>query len=178
MKIENTSEYNKTIDWQVSKNLIEQRGYLQWSLTHRTQNDNNTTKNDRKDPNVIAGLVRDYAMQTKRVDYDPGGYRRLAAIEGRVYHSTVYFSTWHWYIEMLIDVAYSLRYERLKNLEFSIENTWLYEEVKCYRKRKTMDSRWQSSWSLSLLLEFLWRSPFRSSVSSFIKPELRQTGPM
>ena len=27
-------------------------------------------------------------MQTKRVDYDPGGYRMLAAIEGRVYHST------------------------------------------------------------------------------------------
>ena len=38
-----------------------------------------------------------------------------------------YFSTW--YIEMLIAVAYSLRYERLKNLEFSIKNTWLYEEV-------------------------------------------------
>ena len=37
-----------------------------------------------------------------------------------------YFSTW--YIEMLIAVAYSLRYERLKNLEFSIKNTWLYEE--------------------------------------------------
>ena len=29
---------------------------------------------------------------------------------------------------MLIAVAYSLRYERLKNLEFSIKNTWLYEE--------------------------------------------------
>ena len=26
LKIENTSEYNKTTDWQVSKNLIEQRG--------------------------------------------------------------------------------------------------------------------------------------------------------
>ena len=26
-------------------------------------------------------------MQTKRVDYDPGVYRRLAAIEGMVYHS-------------------------------------------------------------------------------------------
>ena len=25
LKIENTSEYNKTTDWQVSKNLIEQR---------------------------------------------------------------------------------------------------------------------------------------------------------
>ena len=24
--VENTSEYNKTTDWQVSKNLIEQRG--------------------------------------------------------------------------------------------------------------------------------------------------------
>ena len=47
--------------------------------------DNNPTKNDRKDPNVIVGLVRDYAMQTKRVDYDPGGYRRLAAIEGWLY---------------------------------------------------------------------------------------------
>ena len=33
LKIENTSEYNKTTDWQVSKNLIEQRG----SLTHRMQ---------------------------------------------------------------------------------------------------------------------------------------------
>ena len=41
--------------------------------------------------------------------------------------SNHYFSTW--YIEMLIAVAYSLRYERLKNLEFSIKNTWLYEEV-------------------------------------------------
>ena len=70
------------------KILLNRERYLQWSLTHRTQNDNNTTKNDRKDPNVIVGLVRDYAMQTKRVDYDPGGYRRLAAIEGRVYHST------------------------------------------------------------------------------------------
>ena len=30
---------------------------------------------------------------------------------------------------MLIAVAYSLRYERLKNLEFSIKNTGLYEEV-------------------------------------------------
>jgi len=30
---------------------------------------------------------------------------------------------------MLIAVAYSLRYERLKNLEFSIKNTCLYEEV-------------------------------------------------
>ena len=29
---------------------------------------------------------------------------------------------------MLIAVAYSLRYERLENLEFSIKNTWLYEE--------------------------------------------------
>ena len=37
-----------------------------------------------------------------------------------------HFSTW--YIEMLIAVAYSLRYERLKNLEFSIKTTWLYEE--------------------------------------------------
>ena len=70
------------------KILLNRERYLQRSLTHRTQNDNNTTKNDRKDPNVIVGLVRDYAMQTKRVDYDPGGYRRLAAIEGRVYHST------------------------------------------------------------------------------------------
>ena len=26
LKIENTSEYNKTTDWQVSKNLIIQRG--------------------------------------------------------------------------------------------------------------------------------------------------------
>ena len=26
LKIENTSEYNKTTDWAVSKNLIEQRG--------------------------------------------------------------------------------------------------------------------------------------------------------
>ena len=26
LKIENTSEYNKTTDWQVSKNLIVQRG--------------------------------------------------------------------------------------------------------------------------------------------------------
>ena len=26
LKIENTSEYNKTTDWQVSKNLIKQRG--------------------------------------------------------------------------------------------------------------------------------------------------------
>ena len=26
LKIENTSEYNKTTDWQVSKNLIMQRG--------------------------------------------------------------------------------------------------------------------------------------------------------
>ena len=26
VEIENTSEYNKTTDWQVSKNLIEQRG--------------------------------------------------------------------------------------------------------------------------------------------------------
>ena len=40
--------------------------------------------------------------------------------------SNHYFSTW--YIEMLIAVAYSLRYEKLKNLEFSIKNTWLYEE--------------------------------------------------
>ena len=36
---------------------------------------------------------------------------------------------------MLIAVAYSLRYERLKNLEFSIKNTWLYEEEKNYQKR-------------------------------------------
>ena len=49
-------------------------------------------------------------MQTKRVDYDPGGYRRLAAIEGRVYHSTA-ISVPDMTIEMLIDVAYSLRYE-------------------------------------------------------------------
>ena len=27
-------------------------------------------------------------MQTKRVDYDPGGYRRLAAIEEGYTHST------------------------------------------------------------------------------------------
>ena len=26
LKIENTSEYNQTTDWQVSKDLIEQRG--------------------------------------------------------------------------------------------------------------------------------------------------------
>ena len=30
---------------------------------------------------------------------------------------------------MLIAVAYSLRYERLENLEFSIKNAWLYEEA-------------------------------------------------
>ena len=55
--------------------------------------------------------------------YDPGGYRRLAAIEGRVYHSTAISVPDTDTSEMLIDVAYSLRYERLKNLEFSIENT-------------------------------------------------------
>ena len=35
---------------------------------------------------------------------------------------------------MLIAVAYSLRYERLKNLEFSIKNTWLYEEEDSEKK--------------------------------------------
>ena len=39
-----------------------------------------------------------------------------------------YFSTR--YTEMLVAEAYSLRYKRLKNLEFSIKNTWLYEEEK------------------------------------------------
>ena len=29
LKIENTSEYNKTTDWQVSKNLIDTERYLQ-----------------------------------------------------------------------------------------------------------------------------------------------------
>ena len=33
------------------------------------------------------------------------------------------------YLETLVAEAYSLRYERLKNLEISIKNTWLYEEV-------------------------------------------------
>ena len=37
LKIENTSEYNKTTDWQVSKNLIEQRGIYNEVLTHRMQ---------------------------------------------------------------------------------------------------------------------------------------------
>ena len=37
LKIENTSEYNKITDWQVSKNLIIQRGIYNDSLTHRTQ---------------------------------------------------------------------------------------------------------------------------------------------
>ena len=37
LKIENTSEYNKTTDWQVSKNLIEQRGIYNEVPIHRTQ---------------------------------------------------------------------------------------------------------------------------------------------
>ena len=34
LKIENTSEYNKTTDWQVSKNLIEQRGIFNFQHPH------------------------------------------------------------------------------------------------------------------------------------------------
>ena len=62
--------------------------------------------------------------------------RRLAAIEGWVYTRSVkrksmtfYFvylknaiSVSTRYIKMLIAMAYSLRYKRLKNLEFSIKN--------------------------------------------------------
>ena len=46
-----------------------------------------------------------------------------------------YFSTW--YIEISMTETYSLRYERLKNLEFSIKNTWLYEEGWCIWLRFT-----------------------------------------